>query len=63
MKDFPAERTFLPADLKPVNVEKVLKQSRAEMLVNYLPVGSAEAVRYYTRCCLNSGVSPKTSAF
>lgn len=57
MKDFPAERTFLPADLKPVNVEKVLKQSRAEMLVNYLPVGSAEAVRYYTRCCLNSGVS------
>jgi myo-inositol-1-phosphate synthase len=57
MKDFPPERTFLPARKRAVNVEKVLKQSEAEMLVNYLPVGSAEAVRFYSRCCLNSGVS------
>jgi myo-inositol-1-phosphate synthase len=57
MKDFPAERTFLPAKQKPVDVEKVLKKSKVEMLVNYLPVGSAEAVRYYSQCCLNSGVS------
>lgn len=57
MKDFPPERTFLPADEKPVDVEKVLKETGAEMLINYLPVGSTEAVRYYTTCCLNSGVS------
>jgi myo-inositol-1-phosphate synthase len=57
MKDFPEERTFLPADLAPVEVEKILKQSQAEMLLNYLPVGSAAAARYYAQCCLNSGVS------
>ncbi len=57
MKEYPPERTFLPADEKPVDVEKVLKESRAEMLINYLPVGSTEAVRFYSSCCLNSGVS------
>lgn len=57
MKDYPSDRTFLPASKKPVDVEQVLKRSKAEILVNYLPVGSGEAVRYYARCCLNSGVS------
>jgi myo-inositol-1-phosphate synthase len=57
MKDFPPDRTFLPADNKPVDVERVLKESKAEILLNYLPVGSAEAVRYYAQCCLNSGAS------
>ncbi|MGC1404486.1 MAG: inositol-3-phosphate synthase [Thermodesulfobacteriota bacterium] len=57
MKDYPPERTFLPANKKPVDVEKVLKRSRAEMLINYLPVGSTEAVRFYSSCCLNSGIS------
>ncbi len=57
MKDFPAERTFLPAPKKPEDVEQILKRSKAEILVNYLPVGSGQAVRYYAQCCLNSGVS------
>jgi myo-inositol-1-phosphate synthase len=57
MKDFPPDRTFLPARIKPVDVGKVLRQSGAEILVNYLPVGSAQAVRFYSRCCLNTGVS------
>jgi myo-inositol-1-phosphate synthase len=57
MKDFPPERTFLPARIKPVDVEKVLRDSQAEMMINYLPVGSSEAVRFYSRCCLNAGVS------
>jgi myo-inositol-1-phosphate synthase len=57
MKDYPSDRTFLPASENPVDVEQLLKRSKAEILVNYLPVGSAEAVRYYARCCLNSGVS------
>jgi myo-inositol-1-phosphate synthase len=47
----------LPARQKPVDVEQVLKVSKAEILVNYLPVGSAAAARYYAQCCLNSGVS------
>ncbi|MGA3085517.1 MAG: inositol-3-phosphate synthase [Thermodesulfobacteriota bacterium] len=57
MKDFPPDRTFLPSDKKPVDVERVLKESKAEILINYLPVGSAKAVRYYAQCCLNSGAS------
>jgi myo-inositol-1-phosphate synthase len=57
MKDFPAERTFIPAKRTPVDVEQVLKKTKAEILVNFLPVGSSQAVRYYAQCCLNSGVS------
>lgn len=57
MKDFPADRTFLPARKRAVDVEKILIQTKADMLINYLPVGSAEAVRFYAHCCLNSGVS------
>ena len=57
MREFPPERTFLPADEQPVDVERVLKQSKAEIFINYLPVGSTEAVRYYAQCCLNSGTS------
>ena len=57
MRDYPPQRTFLPSDEPPVEVERVLKDTRAEILVNYLPVGSQEATRYYTRCCLAAGVS------
>jgi len=57
MKDYPADRTFIKANENPTNVEKILKDSGAEMLLCYLPVGSEEAVRYYAQCCLNAGVS------
>ena len=32
MKDFPPDRTFLPAEQKPVDVEQVLKKTKAEIL-------------------------------
>src|SRR5659263_39929 len=32
---------------KPVDVASVLKKSKADILINYLPVGSEEAVKYY----------------
>ncbi len=57
MKDYPEERTFAVSDQKPVDVEKVLKESGAEILLNYLPVGSEQATRFYAQCCLNTGVS------
>ncbi len=57
MGDYPEERTFVPADEKPVDVEKVLKQSGAEILLNYLPVGSEQATQSYAEACLNTGVS------
>ena len=33
-----------------------LKQSGAEVLINYLPVGSQEAVEFYAECALDAGV-------
>lgn len=57
MADYPADRTFIPAKKKPANVEKVLKDSGAEILLNYLPVGSQKATEFYAEACLKTGVS------
>jgi myo-inositol-1-phosphate synthase len=39
----------------PANVVKVLKDSGAEILLNYLPVGSRQGTRYYAEACLEAG--------
>ena len=39
------------------DVSKELKDSGAEILINYLPVGSRKATQYYVEQCLDSGVS------
>jgi myo-inositol-1-phosphate synthase len=57
MRDYPEERTFIVADKKPCNVQKVLRDSGVEILLNYLPVGSDQATAFYAEACLNTGVS------
>jgi len=57
MKEYPDARTFLPSRQKPVNIVKALKQSGAEICVNYLPVGSTKATEFYAERCLEAGVS------
>ncbi len=57
MRDYPDDQTFLPSDEAPCDVETVLRESGAEILVNYLPVGSEEATRFYAEICLATGVS------
>jgi myo-inositol-1-phosphate synthase len=57
MADYPDERRFIAANEKPCDVVKVLKESKADMLLNYLPVGSEEATRYYANACLEAGVA------
>ncbi|MBI4399402.1 inositol-3-phosphate synthase, partial [Candidatus Micrarchaeota archaeon] len=42
---------------KVVDVKRVLKESQAEILVNYLPVGSEQAVRFYANEALEAGVA------
>jgi len=42
-------------ETKPSDVVEVLKKSRAEILVNYLPVGSKEATRFYAQAALDAG--------
>ena len=49
MRDYPEDRTFLPSDESSCDVEAVLRDSGAEVLVNYLPVGSEEAAKFYAR--------------
>ena len=41
---------------EPVDVVAALKESGAEVLVSYLPVGSEEAQRFYADACLQAGV-------
>jgi myo-inositol-1-phosphate synthase len=40
--------------IKPVDVAQVLKDTKADMLINYLPVGSAKATEYYAQACLDA---------
>ncbi|MCD6443460.1 inositol-3-phosphate synthase [Candidatus Bathyarchaeota archaeon] len=42
-------------DHEPVDVAAVLKEVNADMLVNFLPVGSYEATRYYAQAALEAG--------
>lgn len=57
MAAYPEDRTFVPANKKPCNIEKVLKESEAEIFLNYLPVGSQKATEFYAEACLKTGVS------
>ncbi len=57
MRNYPDEITFVPADEEPVDVVKVLKESGAEILINYVPVGSEQAARFYAEAALEAGVA------
>ncbi len=60
MRDYPEQRTFLPADAPQPSKEDVinaLKDSGTEILLNYLPVGSEQATRFYAQCALEAGVA------
>jgi len=57
MKDYPEDRTFVVSDEKPVDVVKVLEESGADILINYMPVGSEEATKYYAEAALKAGVA------
>ena len=43
------------APQEPVDVVKVLKEARAEVLVSYLPVGSEKATKFYAEAALEAG--------
>jgi myo-inositol-1-phosphate synthase len=59
MNDYDEKHTFVKSDEKESSKEdiiKILKDSGAEILLNYLPVGSEEAVRFYAECALDANV-------
>jgi myo-inositol-1-phosphate synthase len=45
------------SDDPPADVVRVLRETGADVLVSYLPVGSEEADRYYAQCALDAGVA------
>jgi myo-inositol-1-phosphate synthase len=49
--------TIEESDAPPVDVVAALRESEADVLVCYLPVGSEAAVRYYAQCALDAGVA------
>jgi myo-inositol-1-phosphate synthase len=42
---------------EPIDVAQALRDSQADVLVSYLPVGSEDAQRYYAQACLDAGVA------
>lgn len=60
MEDYPIDRRFDVArapEADKAEVVRILKESGAEVLMNYLPVGSQEATEFYAECALEAGVA------
>ena len=60
MKDFEDAKTFVLSDQPEISKEELiqlLKNSGTEVLLNYLPVGSEQATRFYAECALEAGVA------
>jgi len=49
--------TIDESDAEPVDVVSVLKETKADVLVAYLPVGSEEADKFYAQCAIDAGVA------
>ena len=47
--------TIAESAAEPVDVVQVLKDTRADVVVSYLPVGSEEADKYYAQCAIDAG--------
>jgi myo-inositol-1-phosphate synthase len=60
MRNYDDQYTFVLSDRpEPTKEEvvKILKESRTEILINYLPVGSEEATGFYAECAIDAGVA------
>jgi myo-inositol-1-phosphate synthase len=49
--------TIEESDAEPVDVVSVLKESGADVLVSYLPVGSDDADKFYAQCAIDANVA------
>ncbi|MDK1031374.1 MAG: inositol-3-phosphate synthase [Planctomycetia bacterium] len=57
MREYPEGQAFLVSGKKERDIIQVLKRSGAEIAINYLPVGSEEAARFYADSCLKANVA------
>ena len=59
MAAYNEKRTFVVSDRPEASADEVvaiLRKSGAEMVLNYLPVGSEKATAFYAQCALDAGV-------
>ena len=59
MREYEDKFTFVPATLPEPDqsdIVRILKESGAEMLLNYMPVGSEQAACFYAECALEAGI-------
>jgi len=52
--DYLKKVVLIDPNQKPVNVVDILKSSKAQVVINYLPVGSYDATRYYAQETLSA---------
>ena len=60
MKNYDSEYTFSPSDKKESTKEEIiniLNESGAEILLNYVPVGSEKATQFYAECALDANIA------
>jgi len=57
MKEYPEDNTFLLSNESPCNVVRELSDSGADILINYMPVGSEEATRFYAQAALDAEIA------
>lgn len=57
MLEQPEKYGFRLSNEEPVNVVQVLRDSGADILLNYMPVGSQVATEFYAQACLDAGVA------
>jgi myo-inositol-1-phosphate synthase len=55
MAQYDEDKTFKPKNSEPCDVVEELKKSKADMLINYVPVGSEQAARFYAQSSLDAG--------
>ncbi len=60
MREYEDKYTFVPADHPEPDMDaviKTLKETGAEILLNYMPVGSERAAKFYAECALEAGMA------
>lgn len=60
MREYDAQRTFIASEEPEPDKQEIvaiLQASGAQVMLNYLPVGSEQATRFYAECALEAGVA------
>jgi myo-inositol-1-phosphate synthase len=57
MQNGPANLSFILSNEEPVDVVQALKDSKADIFLNYMPVGSQLATEFYAQCAIDAGIA------